>query len=896
MRDRRARIALLAALSLGAVAARAAAQCNTSQLCPAGADPCEITAACTVAAGSTFDIRPRSLVIKEGKVLTIGEGADPLTIRAGSILFEKGGRIVATGTRGAMGGSGGSVTLEATTTFTMQSQGNTNSRVDTVGEISGGIVDISAGGNVTVNGAILANSSSPNGFGGIVEVLSEAGTAHFMGTGLQAMGGANGENGASGGSIGVYAHGDVTIDAPFDVSGGDCVCDIAIESANGNVVTTPAGDFNLRGKGGIGDGGSTSLAAGGNVTMGGDVFAPARGSGGEDGFGGGFGGDLDVYAGGNLALSGRVDLDGASPDGDGGAADLEAEGDITVNGLVGAPVEGFGSGGDVSLLAGRDVFLNHTIDVGADDFGGAVDATAVGTVRVAGTIDAATPPDGFGGTILIQGCTIETTAASRLDARGLGTFPAATNYLHASNTTTTRGRMLAGAANRIDWLATPPTVIPPAGSPPLITPAVTTVQNPGLPCCVACQACGDGVVDGTEQCDDGNTAGGDCCSATCLREPAGSPCASDQNACTRDVCDDAGVCAHPAGNAGAACRPAAGACDVAETCTGISPTCPVDAKSTAECRAAAGACDVAERCDGQSNHCPADAFQPTTTTCRPAAGECDVADVCSGTSAACGADLKRTSVCRESAGACDVAEHCDGAGDTCPADAMAVDGTRCGGNACTAEGTCTAGVCSSGPTGACGPCEACDPELGCVAAPRTGCAVPVQSRKAQLQVKDSPKGEASDQLAWKWLKGSATTAGDFGDPATADGLDLCVFDRSQAVPRLVFRAHVPPGRMCGTKPCWVDKGAKGFTYADKLGTPDGITQLTLTPGTDGKARILVRGKGTNLSTHAFGLPAPPVMLPLTVQLQSAAGGCWEASYSAQGASKNTFLEFNGKAD
>lgn len=34
--------------------------------------------------------------------------------------------------------------------------------------------------------------------------------------------------------------------------------------------------------------------------------------------------------------------------------------------------------------------------------------------------------------------------------------------------------------------------------------------------------CGDGLVEGDEECDDGNALDGDCCSATCLNEPAGS--------------------------------------------------------------------------------------------------------------------------------------------------------------------------------------------------------------------------------------------------------------------------------------------------------------------------------------------------------------------------------------
>src|SRR5439155_8780087 len=108
-------------------------------------------------------------------------------------------------------------------------------------------------------------------------------------------------------------------------------------------------------------------------------------------------------------------------------------------------------------------------------------------------------------------------------------------------------------------------------------------------------------------------------------------CPSDGNPCTLDQCDGASdTCQHPAGNAGATCRAAAGPCDVAETCTGTGVDCPADAKSTAVCRAAAGGCDVAESCDGVSDNCPADAFQPAATQCRASAGACDPAEVCTG--------------------------------------------------------------------------------------------------------------------------------------------------------------------------------------------------------------------------------------------------------------------------
>src|SRR5207247_4504520 len=93
------------------------------------------------------------------------------------------------------------------------------------------------------------------------------------------------------------------------------------------------------------------------------------------------------------------------------------------------------------------------------------------------------------------------------------------------------------------------------------------------------------------------------------KKSAGTACTADGNPCTLDECDGTNVtCQHPAGNAGATCRAVAGACDVAETCTGTSTTCPADgfASSSAQCRAAAGECDLAERCPGDAPNRPAD--------------------------------------------------------------------------------------------------------------------------------------------------------------------------------------------------------------------------------------------------------------------------------------------------
>jgi cysteine-rich repeat protein len=58
--------------------------------------------------------------------------------------------------------------------------------------------------------------------------------------------------------------------------------------------------------------------------------------------------------------------------------------------------------------------------------------------------------------------------------------------------------------------------------------------------------CGNGTVEPGEQCDDGSANGqpGDCCTAACLFQAAGTACTEDGDLCTLDACDGAGTCVH----------------------------------------------------------------------------------------------------------------------------------------------------------------------------------------------------------------------------------------------------------------------------------------------------------------------------------------------------------------
>jgi cysteine-rich repeat protein len=75
---------------------------------------------------------------------------------------------------------------------------------------------------------------------------------------------------------------------------------------------------------------------------------------------------------------------------------------------------------------------------------------------------------------------------------------------------------------------------------------------------IADTKCGNGVIDPLENCEDGNQADGDCCSARCRLDPAGTACTSDGNDCTDDVCNATATCTHV---------PRAGPCDDGNACT-----------------------------------------------------------------------------------------------------------------------------------------------------------------------------------------------------------------------------------------------------------------------------------------------------------------------------------------
>jgi len=184
--------------------------------------------------------------------------------------------------------------------------------------------------------------------------------------------------------------------------------------------------------------------------------------------------------------------------------------------------------------------------------------------------------------------------------------------------------------------------------------------------------CGNGIVEANEACDDGNTADGDCCSANCQYDAAGSAC-DDGNFCTDgDACDGAGVCG-PGGPRN--CSDGVGC--TADTCDPANATC-VHTPDDSACADDGLFCNGEEICD---------AVNDCTSTGNP----CDVGTVCNDASNTCDPET----ACGN--GVVEPGEECDG-GACCAADCtFAVAGSVCddgdfctSGDACDGAGTCQA--------------------------------------------------------------------------------------------------------------------------------------------------------------------------------------------------------------
>src|SRR5690349_13224280 len=200
----------------------------------------------------------------------------------------------------------------------------------------------------------------------------------------------------------------------------------------------------------------------------------------------------------------------------------------------------------------------------------------------------------------------------------------------------------------------------------------------GLAVSAAHAVCGNGIVEGGEECDPGGVlhCNGDpslpvcvtgaqcgggvncyfafsCCKFNCQFVGQGADCFDGNTCTTNDHCDNVGRCIGQF-------QPDGTACDDGLFCNGA------DTCQTGDCTGHAGdpcvqSTDCATTCNEVSNACESTPFVP----CGDDGNAC-TADVCDGSGNCTHPALPGGTVCRAQATVCDVAETCAGGGAPCP--------------------------------------------------------------------------------------------------------------------------------------------------------------------------------------------------------------------------------------
>ena len=167
----------------------------------------------------------------------------------------------------------------------------------------------------------------------------------------------------------------------------------------------------------------------------------------------------------------------------------------------------------------------------------------------------------------------------------------------------------------------------------------------------------------------------------------------------------------------------------------------------------------------------------------------------------------------------------------------------------------------------------------CQPAPVSSCRAALKSK---LQIADGAD-DNKDKLLWKWIKGDATTAADFGSPTGTTRYSLCLY--RGALPSLLTELALPPGTG------WQSLGDKGFKYGDPSELPHGVQRTLLKSGAQDKAKIVLKAKGTNLPDGLLPIGTAPVVAQL---VRADTMGCWESDYDAADVSADDGSQFKAK--
>jgi cysteine-rich repeat protein len=464
-------------------------------LCDVTDDPCVVEHDVEVDT-ATVALGGRALVIPSGRTVTVRTQLEATNV--GTLTLAPNARIVLPDDGRVLFEVDGDIRFEPGSAIAATSSRHAVVQLYTIG------------GSFVMRGAIRANSASRDGDGGAVFI--EGVNVEIAGDGIEASGG---NRFGTGGWITVDAVGDLTVSAPIVGRGGDGG-GAAVELGAGNdIAVGPAATIDTSAAE-AGLGGFVWMNADGDIIAMGDIRLVGTGVGGS-------GGEA-VFEGADVSIGGMIDMSGAGFESGGGTFDATAAGDLTLTGrVVGLADRVTGFGGTTYLFAEGAMRVDGPIDIGRG-IGGALFAEAR-MVRIAAPVDVA----GRFGAI---GCTVEIAPAGAV--RVTGEVPGDRVTLTAGTALIIAGTVRTSIPALMEWHGTPPAIAPGA-----VEPSPELVESLGTFCFARC---GDGFVDSGEECDDGNLADHDCCSATCTAEPEGNTCDDDLYCTSGDVCDGAGAC------------------------------------------------------------------------------------------------------------------------------------------------------------------------------------------------------------------------------------------------------------------------------------------------------------------------------------------------------------------
>jgi len=176
--------------------------------------------------------------------------------------------------------------------------------------------------------------------------------------------------------------------------------------------------------------------------------------------------------------------------------------------------------------------------------------------------------------------------------------------------------------------------------------------------------------------------------------------------------------------------------------------------------------------------------------------------------------------------------------------------------------------------------------LGCPPAPRMGACLAAQKTVVDLRFESAERA----RLELRWKRGDAVAAEALASPLEGAEYRLCLYDGSASGWRLAADLTLPVGGG------WTDLGTRGFSYRDRAGGWNGVTDVRIRTGAASRSRLRLRAGGSGL---ALPQPAAPGRYfdgqpAVIVELAAPAGPCWTADFPATAVRENSAAAFRAK--